>query len=184
LEEKPVLTKCVTSGFLSFTADFICQTNEQYAKKKGMVFSFKYDVYRLLRFTFLGTALVGPILHSWYGLLVKKLPGNSMLATIQRLALDQLVFAPVFLPTFFACNLILEGRPENIIKKIETDWFSTVVANWSLWVPSQFINFKFIPPQFQVLFSNSVGLLWNIYLSSITYKTQAMSTDEPTEEER
>ena len=36
-----------------------------------------------------------------------------------------------------------------------------------MFVNLQAINFKMIPPQFQVLFSNCVGFLWNIYLSSI-----------------
>jgi peroxisomal membrane protein 2 len=115
--------------------------------------------------------LAGPSLHIWYGFLGRRFPGTNLFSAIQRLAIDQLLFAPICLPTFFSANLILEGKPEKIYSKLEQDWFSAVLANWSLWVPSQFINFRFVPSKFQVLFSNSVGFLWNIYLSSITYKT-------------
>ena len=64
----------------------------------------------------------------------------------------------------------MEGRPEKIPSKLRSDWAGTVIANWSLWIPAQYINFKYIPIQFQVLFSNSVGFIWNLYLSSVTYK--------------
>ncbi|KAH9675131.1 peroxisomal membrane 22 kDa (Mpv17/PMP22) family protein [Citrus sinensis] len=32
----------------------------------------------------------------------------------------------------------------------DQEWFSSVVANWQLWIPFQFLNFRFVPPQFQV----------------------------------
>ena len=64
----------------------------------------------------------------------------------------------------------MEGRPEKIPSKLRSDWAGTVIAIWSLWIPAQYINFKYIPIQFQVLFSNSVGFIWNLYLSSVTYK--------------
>ena len=132
-----------------------------------MLSSIQYDWYRISRFTFLGTVVVGPVLHLWYSFLMSKFPGSFLLHTVQRLALDQLVFAPIFLPLFLSLNLLLQGTPDDIIPMLENDWFNALVANWSLWVPAQFLNFKFILPQFQVLFSNGVGFVWNIYLSSI-----------------
>lgn len=30
------------------------------------------------------------------------------------------------------------------------EWFSSVLANWQLWIPFQFLNFRFVPQQFQV----------------------------------
>lgn len=174
IEKRPLLIKSITCGVLSLGADVICQTNEQYVKKKGKKEEFEYDMPRLFRFTFLGVVLVGPLLHYWYGFLGLKIPGTHLLPTVQRLACDQLLFAPfVILPAFFSANLLLEGRPENIVPKLQSDWMSTVFANWALWVPCQFINFKLVPPHLQVLFSNSVGFIWNIYLSSVTNKVAA-----------
>ncbi len=81
LHDRPMLTKSITSGILSFGADFMCQTNEQYAKHQGpikleadlqkeplfmdILNKIKYDWFRMGRFTLLGTVFVGPILHSW-----------------------------------------------------------------------------------------------------------------------
>ena len=183
IEKRPLLVKSITCGVLSFGADVICQSNEQYMKKKAkkeevIVDMFEYDMPRLFRFTFLGVVMVGPLLHYWYGFLCSKIPGTHLLPTVQRLACDQLLFAPfVILPAFFSANLILEGRPENIAPKLQSDWLSTVFANWALWVPCQFINFKLVPPHLQVLFSNSVGFVWNIYLSSVTNKVSNSNSD-------
>jgi hypothetical protein len=56
------------------------------------------------------------------------------------------------------------------MSKLGSDWMSAVLANYSVWVPAQFLNFKFVPPGFQVLFSNFVGFGWNIYMSYATHK--------------
>mmetsp|Transcript_6949 Transcript_6949/g.11599 ORF Transcript_6949/g.11599 Transcript_6949/m.11599 type:complete len:302 (-) Transcript_6949:464-1369(-) len=160
LTKRPLLTKSITSGVLSFTADCICQTAFPEEKNK------KFDLRRLMNFTVLGTVLVGPLLHTWYGFLVTRIPGTSALATLYRVAFDQLLFAPLcIIPAFFSCSLILDGKPENIVAKLQSDWFPTVTANFALWVPSQIINFRLIAPQYQVLFANIVGFVWNIYLS-------------------
>lgn len=167
LTEKPVLTKSITSGVISFVGDVACQKFFPHDKDDK-----KIDWIRTIKFTILGTALVGPMLHHWYGFLVSKIPGTSALSTLYRLACDQLVFAPfIILPAIFSASQVLNGTPEQIPDKLKADWGSTVVANFALWVPAQFINFKFIAPVYQVLFANIVGLFWNVYLSAATNKT-------------
>ena len=50
------------------------------------------------------------------------------------------------------------------------DWGNVVVANWKLWVPFQFINFRFVPPNLQVATANVFALLWNVVLSFASHK--------------
>ena len=165
LAEKPLITKSITSGVISFFADIMCQ--KYFPAEKGD----KIDWKRTAKFTVLGTFLTGPLLHYWYGFLMAKIPGSGSLATLYRVAMDQLLFAPFcIIPAFFSCALLLDGTPENIPAKLKADWAPTMVANLSLWVPSQFINFRLVPAQFQVLFANVVGLFWNVYLSAQTNK--------------
>lgn len=181
LETRPLLVKSVTCGALSFGADVVCQSlfpprTRVPAGGKETVddgkegASFRADWHRLLKFTTLGFFYVSPTLHVWYGLLARAFPGAHLTATMQRLVLDQLLFAPTFIAGFFSLALVLEGRPEMILDKLRSDWLPTFSANLTLWVPSMFLNFRHVPPQFQVLFSNCVGFFWNIYLSWATYK--------------
>lgn len=46
--------------------------------------------------------------------------------------------------------LLLQGKPGLIRPKLEQDLFETVRANWILWVPAQYLNFRFVPLTLQV----------------------------------
>ena len=87
---------------------------------------------------------------------------------LTRLAADQLLFAPLFVGTFFAALLTLEGRPRDAAAKVRADLPAALKANWALWVPANFVNFRFVPPHLQVLFANGVALVWNTYLSIVS----------------
>ena len=47
---------------------------------------------------------------------------------------------------------------------------SLVQVNWALWVPAQYINFKFVPPNLRVLAVNITALVWNVYMSYQSHK--------------
>lgn len=175
LEESPIMTKCVTSGVLSCGADVVCQL--QFGDETLTEKDTELDLWRVLKFSAIGTFFVGPVLHHWYGFLGRRFVGSSLFTTVQRVAMDQLIFAPLFIPAFFSIILILDGKPELIIDKLKSDWASTMLTNYSVWVPAMFLNFKFVPPTLQVLFSNFVGFGWNIYLSYMSYKVDTHSVE-------
>jgi hypothetical protein len=101
---------------------------------------------------------------------MKKIPGNSLKVVLQRTFLDQVCFAPIFIPTFMTSLMILESKPINSIPNVLIQEVpDVVVTNWALWIPAMLINFKYVPIQWQVLFSNCIGFVWNTYLS---WKTQ------------
>lgn len=167
LKRRPLLTKCITSGILSFAADIVCQVGFSSPEAEN---STVVDGVRAAKFTVLGTFFTGPALHFWYGWLGSMIPGGQLSSVLKRLLLDQCLFAPTFLTSFFSIALLLDGTPEKIIGKIRNDLWSTVQANYIVWVPCQFINFMLVPPHLQVLFANVIGFFWNIYLSYSTYK--------------
>ena len=47
---------------------------------------------------------------------------------------------------------------------------SLVQVNWALWVPAQYINFKFVPPNLRVLAVTITALVWNVYMSYQSHK--------------
>lgn len=87
-----------------------------------------------------------------------------------RLALDQLCFAPVFISAIIGSIMVLEGQGEAVPSKLKSDLFGIVKSNWTLWVPFQFINFRYVPVNLQVLAANVVSLAWNTYMSWATHK--------------
>lgn len=171
LREKPLITKSITSGVIAFIADIACQKAMASDKES------KIDWKRTAKFTTMNLVLVGPTLHYWYGFLMAKIPGTTTLSAVYRVACDQFLFAPFFIiPAIFSFSSLLDGTPEKIPERLKADWAPTLVANFALWVPAQFINFKLVPAQFQVLFANMVGLVWNVYLSAAVNKDVPSAT--------
>ena len=159
LEKRPLTTKAITSGILTFGADMICQLvfpddahiaktrgiREAEEKEKdikfGVLDEFKLrtsmmDWKRTVIFSTIGVCYIGPVLHFWYGYLMTAFSGTGMAVTLKRLFLDQALFAPMLIAGIFANGCILEGRPEHIPEKLRKDWPPTIVANVTVWVPA------------------------------------------------
>ncbi|CAN4085389.1 unnamed protein product [Withania somnifera] len=162
LEKYPVWTKAVTSAFLTLFGDLICQLWIDQVES--------VDVKRTFLFTLLGMVLVGPTLHFWYLYLSRLVTTPGIAGTLMRLVLDQFLFAPIFVGVFLSSLVALEGRSSQVIPKLKQEWFSSVLANWQLWIPFQFFNFRFVPQQFQVLAANLIALVWNVILSYKAHK--------------
>ncbi|KAL0318696.1 UNVERIFIED_CONTAM: GEM-like protein 6 [Sesamum angustifolium] len=137
----PVMTKAVTSALLTLVGDVICQLVIDQVPS--------LDLKRTFTFTLLGLVLVGPTLHFWYLYLSNLVTAPGASGAFLRLFLDQFLFSPIFIGTFLSALVTLEGRPSDVIPKLKQEWFSSVVANWQLWIPFQFLNFRFVPQQFQ-----------------------------------
>jgi hypothetical protein len=52
-----------------------------------------------------------------------------------------------------------------LLTRIQNDVPQSLVVGWSIWIPSMAYMFAYIPGKYQVLFSNTVGFVWNVYLS-------------------
>ncbi|XP_076911268.1 protein sym-1-like [Bidens hawaiensis] len=165
LEAYPVWTKAITSALLTFVGDLICQILIDQVPS--------LDIKRVSLFTFLGMALVGPTLHFWYLYLSKLVTTTGASGAFIRLIIDQFIFAPAFIAVFLSTLITLEGRPSQVLPKLQQEWVSSVIANWQLWIPFQFLNFLFVPQQFQVLAANFIALVWNVILSYKAHKAVA-----------
>ncbi len=57
-----------------------------------------------------------------------------------------------------------------ILTRIQNDVPQSLVVGWSMWIPSMAYMFAYVPGKYQVLFSNTVGFFWNVYLSWRTHQ--------------
>ena len=75
----------------------------------------------------------------------------------------QLAFAPLFISTIVATLMALEGRAADASAKLRADLPEMLRSNWALWVPFQFINFRFVPVKLQVWGRRRVGgWVWRV----------------------
>ena len=173
LDTHPLLTKGVTSGLIAGTGDFLCQNFVDERKKTANSAKSSrlewWDPSRTARFVFLGVFLIAPGIHAWYNALNFRLvPGAATVSTVvKRVVLDQVLFTPLFLPCWLTALWTLEGETsfETMPGRMAEMAPSILVANWALWIPAQLVNFRFVAVKYQVLYSNAVSLIWNIYLS-------------------
>lgn len=179
IEERPLLTKCITAGIIVGLGDLTSQclgllrlsllvdsATAQASALPGI------DWYRSGTYVLLGLLIQAPISHYYYAKLDAALPPTPSpcsSTTIIKLAIDQLCFAPTFLLcVFLFLDTVQHGlSPIGMFHHIQSSYCSTLVANWKLWTPATLINFVAVPPQYRVLFCNAVFFLWSIILSML-----------------
>jgi len=125
----------------------------------------------------------------WFMWIEHVCPSKTMINIAKKVSANQLVLAPIGCASVFAWTLTMNGRAHEIPNKLATDFFPTLVSCWMFWVPAATINFKWVPLAKQVVFMNTVGLVWNCYLSSaaagnkITPANSAVTVDASTHAE-
>lgn len=175
-----VTTKCISAGLISSLGNVLAQKityhQKQVEKKeseKGSE-SFQVDMAQVSRFAFLNVIFVAPILHYWYQIINRTVPGTSISRVLQRTFWDEFVFSPIHVPVFLAGLWKLEGTPnENIWKMTKSEVPSIIVAEWIMWVPTMLVTFRYVPVKFQVLVINVVGVVWQTFLH--TWPTMLIS---------
>jgi len=158
LDKRPTLTMCLTTATLHAAGDLIAQ---HVIEKKEV-----WDKTRTSRFFFLGLVWDGPLLSAWYRFLSRAIPKTTTITTAFKVSLDQFCFIPGMLGSFLILNASLQRMDLSEIKQIlERDYFKCLMANYQLWPMAMAFNFYLMPLKHQVLFTNSVSVVWNTYLS-------------------
>jgi protein Mpv17 len=114
----------------------------------------------------------GPCLFSWYKIL-DRIPFSQKRwpSVVQKMLVDQIIFAPFINCVFFIANGILDGKSKaQISTEIDSKYKHTLVSNWTLWPFVQIFTFGMIPLNYRILFVSSVGVGWNTYLSFVHNK--------------
>lgn len=100
--------------------------------------------------------------------------------TVQKVFVDQFVFAPVFLAALLSVIGYTQHRDvEKVREKIQNEYVDILTTNYAVWPWVQLINFRFVPLNYQVLLTQSVAVLWNIYFSWRTNLRDRTPTPAP-----
>jgi len=90
-----------------------------------------------------------------------------------KVAIDQTLWAPVFMVMFFSYMCLFEGTPELILPKIQQDVFTAVKGSWVTWIPAHTINFAFVPSSMRLLYINAIQIFFNMFMSILGNKEVA-----------
>jgi len=161
--KNPILIKGLTS-FIGFSlGDLLAQ---KFIDKKE-----KLDLARLLRLASFGLIIHGPTGHFFYGFLDGKMPGTGPVTVASKVAIDQILWNPIFGCMFFTYMTLAEGKNfDAVVTKIKSDLWNAVRGSWYVWPLAHTINFAFIPNSQRLLYINSIQIFYNMFLSVIANK--------------
>ncbi|KAJ2380287.1 hypothetical protein H4S02_006755 [Coemansia sp. RSA 2611] len=191
---RPLLTLSLTNGVMGAIGDAIAQSIAPSPSPplpqtdKAMLAGHDgrrppYDFARTARFFVYG-CMFGPVAYRWYSLLDCRFPlppvslasstagaSNSaakLLAIGKRVAVDQIVFAPVAIGAFFTVMGAMEGRcMDDIRASLRAKYSKALAGNYALWPWAQLVNFSVVPLIYRVPFASLVSVSWNVYLSRV-----------------
>lgn len=167
LKTRPIQTKSVTAGIIFGMSDYFAQTierNKSDEEKKAIVQS------RILTTFLVGLFVFGPAANWWYSTMFKLWPSTTLLPTLIKAFLGQILFGPAFTTIFFAAGMIQSGTFSFMrwINKIKNDLPKVAASGAGFWMPVSFISYKFIPQEWIPLFTNVCSFIWTIYLSTVS----------------
>jgi protein Mpv17 len=88
-----------------------------------------------------------------------------------KVAIDQVLWAPVFTAVFFGYLGLTEGKSQKqIVDKIKNDTWTGVTTSWKFWPLAHTINFALVPTQHRLLYVNTLQVGYNMILSLLGNK--------------
>lgn len=126
---------------------------------------FQIDWGQTGRFVSLNMMLAAPTLHFWYNWLARAIPGTTSWAVIKRVVVDEFLFTPLYVPALMGMMWTMEGIDiYRIPTMISDEFWNVMMAEWLVYVPLQYLNFRYVPVKFQVLVINCAGVGWNCFI--------------------
>ncbi|TDL21241.1 hypothetical protein BD410DRAFT_790000 [Rickenella mellea] len=169
LLRRPMATQCATAGLLFGGGDILAQ---QVVERRGR----EHDFARTARLTFYGGALFGPLLTKWYQFLGRLKFASPVRAVVYRTWLDQAILTPPAVVFFFTGMTFLEGKGVGeATRRVEQAYVPTLLRNWSVFIPTQIINFAVVPAHLRFVFMSVVSLFWNTYLSYANQRAKMLA---------
>jgi len=116
-----------------------------------------------------GLFYFGPAAHYWYEYIFKIFPGTSLVSTLLKTLLGQVIFGPIFTCIFFASALLQDKTftVQKWVSQIKTDLPGVWVSGVGFWPLVDMVSYSLVPVRFIPLFINMASFVWTIYLSMV-----------------
>ncbi|KAH8066882.1 hypothetical protein JL721_8074 [Aureococcus anophagefferens] len=128
------------------------------------------DAPRLARAVTFGCVIHAPIAHVHYEFLesfVQRLKVPSGRVPLVKLVMEQFVYWGYFSNAFYHFAMAtMEGETTSAAcDRVRDRLWPTMVAQWSFWIPVQYLNFRFTPVRHQLNVVLATSVVWTAFLS-------------------
>ncbi|KAK3587641.1 hypothetical protein CHS0354_032848 [Potamilus streckersoni] len=193
LQERPVLTKACTSGAISFLSNIISQKIAP--NPDGKIAWRSVAAYTSFGFFITGPLFHNfyLLLDKLFPRKDKMAPMKNQ-DIAKMIIFDRLVLAPPYLLVFLYAIAILELQlgwfehkklmssanmsddetaspiligqgTEVAMKRVKATFWTILKMNWRVFTIVQYINFRYVPIKYRVLFGNVIALFFSIYVA-------------------
>jgi len=168
LQEFPVYTKTMINVVIYLLGDWLSQTLFQ--KKNPLDF----DAMRVLRNGFIGLCF-GPLVHEYYQFSDSILPPDGgIFIRLQKILMDQTIYLTIKCSIYIMAVGLLQGDSFETAKQNVRDRIKGIVFTaWKFWPLVHCITYGVIPARHRILWVNSVDLIWNAILATLSRKNEA-----------
>ncbi|CAH1779795.1 unnamed protein product [Owenia fusiformis] len=131
----------------------------------------EYDKFKTLRSATVGGFVIAPILFTWLRIAEWLVPGTQLKNVLKKIVLEQSLFGPVVISSFYAASGVLEGKT---YPEIREEWRDKFIPTWKtgaqFWPFMQLINFTFVPLHRRIYFVCAASFMWSNYLCYMKVK--------------
>ncbi|CAM6054375.1 unnamed protein product [Sphagnum tenellum] len=133
-------------------------------------------LYRSLHMSAVYGLTSGILIHYWYNILDRVLPGSGIRIVFGKIFYDQILFSPICIGSCLVADSLAEGHAwKRMLAEVATKGYYLYIADCLVWPPAQFVNFYFLPTRYRVAFDNIVSLGVDVYTSHVKHQ---IHTDE------
>ncbi|KAL4136606.1 hypothetical protein PRIC2_000137 [Phytophthora ramorum] len=183
LHEAPLVTKIVTAATLFGAGDRIAQKLETKTLPLLGELSSEHiehdtedeppkllstSTARTLRMMVWGGLFAAPIMHTWFHVIERVIPGTGKLVVAKKVAADMMVIAPGTSLAFFTATKCMEGEPlRESFEVAKVKLPPTLLADYMLWPAANAIIFGLVPLHYRTPLTHCVSLVWSTFLSEM-----------------
>ncbi|KAJ3545905.1 hypothetical protein NM208_g2277 [Fusarium decemcellulare] len=170
LARRPLLVQSATAATLYAVGDVIAQGTSSAANPGKAP---RWDWERTMRMTAIGGFALGPTMAIWYRFLQTRIQlASHTRSVLARVLADQLVFAPASIVGLYYLKELLQPKSSSLREKLsvaqnnlEHSFSQVLIRNYTIWPAVSYLNFFYVPLQYRLLVSTTVGVFWSAYLS-------------------
>lgn len=174
LTTAPYRTKAVTSLCVSATGDAMAQ---QLSSADG-----SFDAMRTARQAAWGL-MQAPVTHNVFNFLARLPAVGVVPASVVGVAVDQVCISPPVHAGYFAWVSAASSGFRRSLAEIQTDVSEKLWPAWkaglAVWPATIYLNVRFVPLKYRVLFTNVVGVGYGMLMSTMAYGGSSREEDAP-----